>query len=112
MVVYRQVSADDGFIITAYFTSKFDRKHDRMEKTVNPADSCKSLHTLSLFSWLFPPHIFAVDYDQEADVLYISFERPQKATDTEMTDDGLLLRYRHKQLVGLTVFDASTRATT
>ena len=25
-VVYRQVSAEDGFIITAYFTSKIDRK--------------------------------------------------------------------------------------
>ena len=51
-----------------------------------------------------------VDYDQEADVLYISFERPQKATDTEMTDDGLLLRYRGEDLVGVTVLDASTRA--
>ena len=27
MVVYRQVSADDGCIITAYFTSKLDRRH-------------------------------------------------------------------------------------
>lgn len=26
MVVYRQVSADDGFIITAYFTTRIDRK--------------------------------------------------------------------------------------
>jgi hypothetical protein len=26
MVIYRQVSANDGFIITAYFTSKIDRK--------------------------------------------------------------------------------------
>ncbi len=26
MVVYRQVSRSDGFIITAYFTSKIDRK--------------------------------------------------------------------------------------
>ena len=26
MVVYRQVSPDDGFIITAYFTGKIDRK--------------------------------------------------------------------------------------
>jgi len=26
MVVYRQVSTEDGFIITAYFTSKIDRK--------------------------------------------------------------------------------------
>lgn len=26
MVVYRQISANDGFIITAYFTSKIDKK--------------------------------------------------------------------------------------
>jgi len=26
MVIYRQVSANDGFVITAYFTSKIDRK--------------------------------------------------------------------------------------
>jgi hypothetical protein len=26
MVVYRQLSADDGFVITAYFTTKVDRK--------------------------------------------------------------------------------------
>jgi len=26
MVVYRQVSADEGFIITAYFTTRIDRK--------------------------------------------------------------------------------------
>jgi len=60
----------------------------------------------------FPTTHFGVDYDKEADVLYMSFERPQKTTDTEMTDDGLLLRYRNKQLVGITVLDASTRATT
>jgi uncharacterized protein YuzE len=60
----------------------------------------------------FPTTHFWVDYDKEADVLYISLERPQKATDTEMTDDGLLLRYRKKQLVGITVLEASTRVTT
>ena len=26
MVVYREVSGEDGFVITAYFTSKIDRK--------------------------------------------------------------------------------------
>jgi uncharacterized protein YuzE len=51
-----------------------------------------------------------VDYDQEADVLYISFERPENATDSEMTDDGILLRYRKDQLVGMTIMDASTRS--
>ncbi|MEN2986271.1 MAG: DUF2283 domain-containing protein, partial [Thermodesulfovibrionaceae bacterium] len=31
-----------------------------------------------------------IDYDEEADVLYISFKRPQKATETEKTKDGIL----------------------
>lgn len=49
-----------------------------------------------------------IDYDREADVLYISLRRPQKATDTELLDDeGILLRYRGKALVGITILDAS-----
>jgi uncharacterized protein YuzE len=51
-----------------------------------------------------------IDYDQEADVLCISLKRPQKATDTELLDDeGILLRYRGKELVGITILDASRR---
>jgi uncharacterized protein YuzE len=57
----------------------------------------------------FPTTRFWVDYDKEADVLYISFERPQKATDTEMTDDGMLFRYREDKLVGVTILEASSR---
>ena len=56
-----------------------------------------------------PQHRFQVDYDQEVDVLYISFQRPQKATDSVMTDDGVLLRYREDELIGVTILDASTR---
>ena len=82
-----------------------------MEKTVNSALMQVIAQAVPLLV-AFPTTHFWVDYDREADVLYISFERPQKATDTEMTDDGLLLRYRHKQLVGITVLEASTRATT
>ncbi len=52
----------------------------------------------------------SVDYDEEADVLYISLQRPQKATNTVMTDDGMLLRYRGQQLVGITILDASIRS--
>jgi len=58
----------------------------------------------------FPSPRFWVDYDAEADVLYISFERPQKATDSVMTDEGVLLRYRGDRLVGVTILEASTRA--
>ena len=49
-----------------------------------------------------------VDYDREADVLYVSLKRPQRATDT-VDHDGILLRYRGKELVGMTVLNASKR---
>lgn len=57
----------------------------------------------------FPTKRFQVDYDPDADVLYISFQHPQSATDTEMLDEGILLRYREKVLVGITVIDAAAR---
>ena len=49
------------------------------------------------------------DFDEEADVLYVSFERPQGATDSELTDDGVVLRYRGDQLVGVTILNARKR---
>jgi len=52
---------------------------------------------------------YMLDYDTEADVLYLSFQRPQKATDSKMLDNGVLLRFRNKQLVGMTILDASKR---
>ncbi|OIP36326.1 hypothetical protein AUJ95_09515 [Candidatus Desantisbacteria bacterium CG2_30_40_21] len=57
----------------------------------------------------FPTKRFWTDYDQEADILYISFDRPQKATDSEMLDNGVLLRYCGVKLVGMTVLEASQR---
>jgi uncharacterized protein YuzE len=49
------------------------------------------------------------DFDEDADVLYVSFERPQAATDSELTDDGILMRYRGEQLVGVTILNARKR---
>ncbi len=49
------------------------------------------------------------DFDEEADVLYVSFERPQGATDSELSEDGVLMRYRGDQLVGVTVLNARKR---
>ena len=56
-----------------------------------------------------PAAKFWVDYDREADVLYISFQRPQQATDSEMLEDGVILRYRGDKMIGLTILDASKR---
>lgn len=57
----------------------------------------------------FPAGKMWVDYDKEADVLYISFKRPQRATDSEMLENGILLRYRGREFVGITVLEASKR---
>jgi uncharacterized protein YuzE len=50
-----------------------------------------------------------IDHDEEADVLYLSFRRPQRATDSELRDDGIVVRKRGKEIVGLTILDASIR---
>ncbi len=49
----------------------------------------------------FPVTKMWINYDKEADVLYIGFNRPQKATDSEMSQDGILHRYRGEKLVGI-----------
>ena len=53
-----------------------------------------------------PERRMSVDYDEEADVLYIAFERPQRATDSEMRDDGVIVHRRGKKVVGVTILDA------
>jgi uncharacterized protein YuzE len=50
-----------------------------------------------------------VDYDQEADVLYMSFRKPQNATKTIEVDDDILLRKDGRTIVGLTILNASAR---
>mgnify|MGYP002067002411 CR=1 FL=1 len=50
-----------------------------------------------------------LDYDKEADVLYINFKKPQRATDSEMLKNGVLLRSRDAELVGITIMEASKR---
>lgn len=47
-----------------------------------------------------------IDYDDEADVLYISFYKPQKANDSIM-EDNIVYHYRDGELVGLTVLRAA-----
>lgn len=60
-----------------------------------------------------PKEKFRVDYDKSADVLYVSFDRPQKATDSEyLEDEGIIVRTRRNKVVGLTILEASTRGKT
>lgn len=48
-------------------------------------------------------------YDPEADVLYINFKKPSHATDSEITDDDVVIRYEGEEVIGLTVLHASKR---
>ncbi|MBI2321764.1 MAG: DUF2283 domain-containing protein [Chloroflexi bacterium] len=48
-------------------------------------------------------------YDAEADALYISFKTPSHATDSELTDDDVIVRYEGDEVVGLTILHASQR---
>ena len=48
-----------------------------------------------------------IDYDKEVDVLYISFEKPQRADDSIIQDDGKIYHYRSESIVGNTVPNTS-----
>lgn len=48
-----------------------------------------------------------MDYDEEADVLYMTFKRPSRADDSATTNDGVILRYEGSELVGITIFNAN-----
>jgi uncharacterized protein YuzE len=55
----------------------------------------------------FPSRQTWIDYDEQADVLYISFRKPQQANDSVMEDDGKVYHYHDDDLVGVTVMNAS-----
>lgn len=48
-----------------------------------------------------------VDYDSQADVLYVSFGKPQKADDAIQGEDGIVRRKKGNKIVGLTILNAS-----
>ena len=43
------------------------------------------------------------------DVLYLNFKKPGVATDSEITDDDVIIRYEGDEVVGLTILHASQR---
>ena len=51
-----------------------------------------------------------VDYDKEADVLYVSFRKPQRSKKTVEVNEDILVRKDGKQIVGITILNASIKA--
>ena len=56
-----------------------------------------------------PEQMLWLSYDQEVDTLYINFRKPSHATDSEITDDDVIVRYEGEEVIGLTVLHASQR---
>lgn len=50
-----------------------------------------------------------LSYDREADTLYINFKKPSRATDSELTNEDVIVRYDGDSIIGLTVLHASQR---
>lgn len=48
-------------------------------------------------------------YDEEADVLYINFKKPAHATDSQLTDDDIIVRYEGDEVIGLSILHATNR---
>ena len=49
------------------------------------------------------PRKLDIDYDEKSDVLYISMGKPQEADDSMEPQDGVVMRTRNGELVGITI---------
>ena len=75
----------------------YDRPSDR---TLSPSCGDSKQHTHA-YLWS--------SYNTEADTLYINFKKASVATDSELTDDDIIVRYEGDEVIGLTSLHASTR---
>lgn len=57
-----------------------------------------------------PQQALWLSYDQEADSLYVNFKKPSHATDSELTDEDVIVRYEGDEVIGFTVLHASKRS--
>ena len=49
------------------------------------------------------------NYDEEADVLYLHFKKPNHADNSELLENDVIMRYENEKLIGMTVLNASQR---
>lgn len=54
-------------------------------------------------SIVLKPEKLDIDYDEESDVLYISVGKPRRADDTIEPQEGVVIRSRKGELVGITI---------
>jgi uncharacterized protein YuzE len=60
-------------------------------------------------SLVLKPKKLSIDYDKKGDVLYISVGKPREADDSIEPQDGVVLRTRKGELVGITILGLKGR---
>jgi len=50
-----------------------------------------------------------MNYDRDADTVYLHFKKPNHADHTELTDEDIIIRYENNKIIGLTILNASKR---
>ena len=89
-----------------YNNSIYDIKtRQNIEERHNMAEIKEELLESIPYLLKMPSNRIWIDYDEDADVLYISFQKPQHADDSEM-EENLIYHYRGKDIVGITVIGA------
>lgn len=68
-------------------------------------------HLLKAVSHLvhLPKRRMWLDYDEEVDVLYVHFTPEAVSTHSELKEEGVIFDYKGKDLVGVTILEASQR---
>ena len=91
--------------------SAFTRTKDSNRLTLmNPAENICDFLSLLPAVRRSPNGRLQASYDEEGDVLYIHFGRqPIPATDSELTDDDIIVRYDGENVIGITILHASLR---
>ncbi|MEW6003164.1 MAG: DUF2283 domain-containing protein [Nitrospirota bacterium] len=79
-----------------------------MATTMKRGDLIKACLSLASGIIKLPIEHLWIDYDKDADVLYLSFRKPQRAKKTIETDD-ILIRKDGNKIVGITILNASSR---
>lgn len=50
-----------------------------------------------------------MNYDEESDVLYINFGTPAAADDSDITDEGVIIRLNKGKIIGLSILNAGKK---
>ena len=60
----------------------------------------------NILPWFMKQKTVWANYDEEADVLYLHFKKPNHAIHSE---DDMIIRYENEEIIGVTVLNVSKK---